>query len=145
MYAFADVSKEEKIQQPSQKMFRVSRSTSNTDFYPPTLKSRVHGRAVRFHEGNLGPRPLGVGNSMISGYGSPIARMLVNKDGHSASSGVGGESENMEDSQLDPTFTPYISASKSTALSILFLYKLYKFRFNDVFCYIHLHICLYIK
>ncbi|OXA37021.1 hypothetical protein Fcan01_28207 [Folsomia candida] len=98
---------------PSEIMSRVSRSTDH-GFYPPTLKNRVHGRAARFHEGNLGPRPLGVGNTMISGYGSPVARMLVHKEAPGMGGGGGGgapaagESENLD--EQDPTFTPYISA-----------------------------------
>lgn len=109
---------------PSEIMSRVSRSTDH-GFYPPTLKNRVHGRAARFHEGNLGPRPLGVGNTMISGYGSPVARMLVHKEAPGMGGGGGGgapaagESENLD--EQDPTFTPYISARKLTFTSLFFL------------------------
>jgi len=92
--------------------------------FPPAstlMKKYAHNaRMSKFHGGGGANIPTAT-RIIASGYSSPVAKLLVTRDNAMMSS-LGGQDSNNEDGQgtgdgslqeQDPTFTPYISASRS--------------------------------
>lgn len=97
-----------------------SHSSSGTggggQFNPPLTLSRYQNRVSRFHGS---PRFVGGGPIGLGYGGRPVANMLVSRDTPAAEFNDGeSRLHELELGEQNPTFTPFISASKNNSIAL---------------------------